>query len=128
MLTRLLRCPRLRRLRLRRIKPPRAAKPPALSVEKALDELMQTLDALSHERSADDKIWASMIKQAIKRRNPGFNERAARLSFVQRAGARSRKTRLARPGSRPEERRLCGAAGGVIQDWAASVRPGETCI
>ena len=37
---------------------------------------MQTLDALSHERSADDKIWASMIKQAIKRRNPGFNERA----------------------------------------------------
>ena len=57
-------------------KAPRAAKPPALSVEKALDELMQTLDALSHERSADDKIWASMIKQAIKRRNPGFNERA----------------------------------------------------
>ena len=54
----------------------RAAKPAALSVEKALDELMQTLDALSHERSADDKIWASMIKQAIKRRNPGFNERA----------------------------------------------------
>ena len=57
-------------------KTPRAAKPEALSVEKALDELMQTLDALSHERSADDKIWASMIKQAIKRRNPGFNERA----------------------------------------------------
>ena len=52
------------------------AKPGGLSVEKALDELMETLEALSNERSSDDKIWASMIKQAIKRRNPGFNERA----------------------------------------------------
>ena len=37
---------------------------------------METLEALSHERSADEMIYASMIKQAIKRRNPGFNERA----------------------------------------------------
>ena len=47
-----------------------------LSVEKALDETMQTLEALTNERSADEMIYASMIKQAIKRRNPGFNERA----------------------------------------------------
>ena len=53
-----------------------AAKPAGLSVEKALEETMETLEALSNERSADDMIYASMIKQAIKRRNPGFNERA----------------------------------------------------
>lgn len=53
-----------------------SAKPGGLSVEKALDEMMETLEAISHERSADEMIWASMIKQAIKRRNPGFNERA----------------------------------------------------
>ena len=51
-------------------------KPAALSIEKALDEVAQTLEALSSERSADEMIYASMIKQALKRRNPGFNERA----------------------------------------------------
>ena len=51
-------------------------KPTGLSVEKALDEVMETLEALSSERHADDTIYASMIKQALKRRNPGFNERA----------------------------------------------------
>ena len=35
-----------------------------------------TLEALTEEREGDDPIWGSMIKQAIKRRNPGFNERA----------------------------------------------------
>ena len=53
-----------------------SAKPTGLSVEKALDEVMETLEALSSERHADDTIYASMIKQALKRRNPGFNERA----------------------------------------------------
>ena len=38
--------------------------------------MMETLEAISSERSVDEMIWASMIKQAIKRRNPGFNERA----------------------------------------------------
>lgn len=51
-------------------------KPAALSVERALDEVMETLEALSHERGSDVMIYASMIKQALKRRNPGFNERA----------------------------------------------------
>ncbi len=53
-----------------------AGQPADLSVEPALDEAMETLEALSNERSADEMIYASMIKQAIKRRNPGFNERA----------------------------------------------------
>ena len=46
------------------------------SLEKAFDQVVATLDALSGERSEEDPIWASMIKQALKRRNPGFNERA----------------------------------------------------
>ena len=53
-----------------------AAKPAALSMEKALNEVLETLEALSNERNADEMVYASMIKQALKRRNPGFNERA----------------------------------------------------
>ena len=53
-----------------------AGKPAGLSIERALDEVMETLEALANERGADDMIYASMIKQALKRRNPGFNERA----------------------------------------------------
>lgn len=58
------------------VKKPEDDRPAALSVERALDEVMETLEALSQARSADDMIYASMIKQALKRRNPGFNERA----------------------------------------------------
>ena len=45
------------------------------TLEQALDQVAATLEAIAEERG-DDKIWASMIKQALKRRNPGFNERA----------------------------------------------------
>lgn len=48
----------------------------ALSPERALDQVVETLEALSEERGEDEPVWGSMIKQAIKRRNPGFNERA----------------------------------------------------
>jgi uncharacterized protein (TIGR00288 family) len=43
--------------------------------EQALDALVATLAALEQERG-EDRIWGSMIKPALKRRNPGFNERA----------------------------------------------------
>jgi uncharacterized protein (TIGR00288 family) len=43
--------------------------------EQALDALVATLAALELERG-DDRIWGSMIKPALNRRNPGFNERA----------------------------------------------------
>jgi len=46
------------------------------SLEKALDLLVETLEAITEERDEDEAIWGSMIKQAIKRRSPGFNERA----------------------------------------------------
>ena len=40
----------------------------------ALDVVMETIEALFAERSAEEKIWGSMVKQALKRRKPGFNE------------------------------------------------------
>ena len=40
----------------------------------ALDLVLETLDALVAERSEGEKIWGSMVKQALKRRKPGFNE------------------------------------------------------
>ncbi len=42
----------------------------------ALELVVETLDAVLEERGGNDAIWGSMIKQAIKRRHPGFNERA----------------------------------------------------
>lgn len=53
-----------------------AETPKGLTPEKALYLVIQTLDALREERGGDESIWGSMIKQALKRRNPGFNERA----------------------------------------------------
>jgi uncharacterized protein (TIGR00288 family) len=40
----------------------------------ALDLAMETIEALFSERTSEEKIWGSMVKQALKRRKPGFNE------------------------------------------------------
>jgi len=42
--------------------------------QEAFDLVIETLQALSAERGEDEKIWGSMVKQALKRRKPGFNE------------------------------------------------------
>jgi uncharacterized protein (TIGR00288 family) len=69
------------------------ARPPAVSAEAvpaetvaaenkgpdlndAIELIVETLEALAEERGGGEPIWGSMIKQAIKRRHPGFNERA----------------------------------------------------
>ena len=39
-----------------------------------IELLMETAEALLDERGAEEKVWGSMVKQAIKRRQPGFNE------------------------------------------------------
>ncbi|HTT39857.1 MAG TPA: NYN domain-containing protein [Burkholderiales bacterium] len=68
-----------------RKKPAPKAKPPTPEEEtasaaaedktaQALDLLVSTYEALVAERGEDEKIWGSMIKQTLKRRNPGFNE------------------------------------------------------
>ena len=41
---------------------------------KAITMAVETCDALLAERGDTGKIWASMLKDAIKRRQPGFNE------------------------------------------------------
>ncbi|MBN3760459.1 NYN domain-containing protein [Burkholderia sp. Ac-20365] len=41
---------------------------------KAVDLAVQTFDALASERGDSGKIWASVLKNAIKRRKPDFNE------------------------------------------------------
>jgi uncharacterized protein (TIGR00288 family) len=48
--------------------------PEADKTAEALDLMMETVEALFAERSAEEKIWGSMVKQALKRRRPGFNE------------------------------------------------------
>ena len=40
----------------------------------AIDIAMETFEALIAERGDSGKIWASVLKQAIKRRKPDFNE------------------------------------------------------
>jgi uncharacterized LabA/DUF88 family protein len=40
----------------------------------ALELIIETLEALVTERGDEEKIWGSMVKQALKRRKPGFNE------------------------------------------------------
>ena len=42
--------------------------------QEALDLVMATIDDLCEERGEEEKVWGSMVKQTLKRRNPGFNE------------------------------------------------------
>lgn len=42
--------------------------------QEAFDLVLETFEALQAERSTGNGIWGSMIKQALKRRKPGFNE------------------------------------------------------
>ena len=42
--------------------------------QEALDLIIETIEALNAERGSEEKIWGSMVKQALKRRKPGFNE------------------------------------------------------
>ena len=41
----------------------------------AIDMVMATLDDIFEERGDGTKVWGSMIKQTLKRRQPGFSER-----------------------------------------------------
>ena len=42
--------------------------------QEALDLVMATVEDLFGERGQEEKVWASMVKQTLKRRKPGFNE------------------------------------------------------
>src|SRR4029077_7748493 len=55
--------------------PVAAAERKGPDVNDALEKVAETLEGLIEERGESESIWGSMIKQAIKRRHPGFNER-----------------------------------------------------
>jgi hypothetical protein len=40
----------------------------------ALELAVETVEALIAERGGEERIWGSMVKQALRRRKPGFNE------------------------------------------------------
>ena len=42
--------------------------------EKAFEQVLETVDDLLSERGDEDVLWGSMVKQALKRRKPGFSE------------------------------------------------------
>jgi uncharacterized protein (TIGR00288 family) len=66
----------------RRARKPEGKKAPAPAETKseeekkqeALDLVLETIEALYKERGSEDKVWGSMVKQALKRRKPGFDE------------------------------------------------------
>jgi uncharacterized protein (TIGR00288 family) len=49
------------------------ASPPEDKKQEALDLVLETVEALMDEREGE-AVWGSMVKQALKRRKPGFNE------------------------------------------------------
>jgi uncharacterized protein (TIGR00288 family) len=71
--------PRLARKKAPASKKAAAAKPAEKTEEdrkqEGLELLLEVVDDLFEERGEQEKVWGSMIKQAIKRRKPGFNER-----------------------------------------------------
>jgi len=42
--------------------------------QEAIDVVIETVADLFAERGEEEKVWGSMVKQALKRRKPGFNE------------------------------------------------------
>ena len=55
-------------------KPADKAKSEEDRIDEAIGLVMETAEALYAERGDREKLWGSMVKQALKRRRPGFNE------------------------------------------------------
>jgi uncharacterized protein (TIGR00288 family) len=54
--------------------PPEEKKTEEDKKQQALDWMLETAEDLFEERGEEEKVWGSMVKQALKRRKPGFNE------------------------------------------------------
>ena len=54
---------------------PAAKKPEDSKLDEAIALIMETAEALYADQGGRQKLWGSMVKQALKRRRPGFNER-----------------------------------------------------
>jgi hypothetical protein len=64
--------------------------------------VLETLEALFTERGAEEKIWGSMVKQALKRRKPGFNESYYGFRSFSKLLEEAAARRLLAPGARRE--------------------------
>lgn len=42
--------------------------------QKAIELVLETIEALQTERGEEERLWSSLVKQTLKRRKPGFNE------------------------------------------------------
>ena len=52
-----------------------AAKPQGTDkAQEGINIVLETAEALQAERGSREKLWGSMVKQALKRRQPGFSE------------------------------------------------------
>jgi uncharacterized protein (TIGR00288 family) len=58
----------------RRKKAPKPAGDDSGAKQEGVDLALETAEALLAERGDQEKLWGSMVKQALKRRRPGFNE------------------------------------------------------
>lgn len=69
-----------------------AASPADAKKQEAWNLVVETYKALLKERGEGENIWGSMVKQTIKRRNPGFSESYHGFSsfgqLLEEAGAR----------------------------------------
>ena len=54
--------------------PEKGERGPEQRQQEAVDIIVSTVEALATERGGDERIWGSMVKQAMKRVRPGFNE------------------------------------------------------
>jgi len=63
-----------RRKESRPAAPAREVAPDEDRRQEAMDLVLETMNALIAERGEGERIWGSMVKQALKRRKPGFNE------------------------------------------------------
>jgi len=71
----LVRKPAASRNTKKKARPKAAAKPaPKDKSQEGIDAVFQTAQALYAERGDGEKLWGSMVKQALKRRQPEFNE------------------------------------------------------
>jgi uncharacterized protein (TIGR00288 family) len=53
----------------------RSGKTEESRTDEAIALIMETAEALYADQGGRQKLWGSMVKQALKRRRPGFNER-----------------------------------------------------
>ncbi len=53
---------------------PAKRSPDEVRHQEGLDLAIETVEALIAERGDEERIWGSMVKQALRRRKPGFNE------------------------------------------------------